>query len=148
MQRLEHSIRIEAPVEHVWKFYLDRSHWSDWMPRGEWSDFSGPLDEVGTTYVGGMRIMGHEFKATYKVVEVVPQRLYHERGIEWSEDNRIRLEPEGDGTRLTVESEWEMPGNLPKFIQDLMSKAYMERQVRHMLADFKAFAEATVPVPV
>lgn len=147
MQHMQDAIHIEAPVEHVWSFYLDTSHWSDWMPRAEYLDFSGPLDKVGTTYVGGMRIMGHEMKATYKVVEVVPQRLYHEQS-EWGPmDTRIRFEPEADGTLVTVESDYEMPGHLPKFIQDLMSKHWMERQARQMLGDFKALAEATVPVP-
>jgi uncharacterized membrane protein len=148
MQHFEDSIRIEAPVEHVWTFYLDTSHWSDWMPRAEYLDFSGPLDQVGTTYVGGMRIMGHEMKATYEVVEIVPQRLYHERSEMGPMDTRVRFEPEGDETLVTMESDYEMPRHLPKFIQDLMSKHWMERQVRQMLEDFKALAEATVPVAV
>ena len=149
MQHLEHTIHIDAPVQHVWDFYLDTSHWQDWMPRVSYlGDFSGPLDQVGTTYVGGMRIMGHEFKATYEVLEIVPQRLYHERSDYGPGDNRIRFEPEGDGTLLTIESDWEMPGHLPKVIQDLMSKRWMERQVVQMLGDFKALAEATVPVAV
>jgi uncharacterized protein YndB with AHSA1/START domain len=148
MQHLTDSIHIDAPVEHVWTFFFDRSHWSDWMPRGEYSDFSGPLDQVGTTYVGGMRIMGHEFKATYEVLEVVPQRLYHERGEMGPEESYMRFEPEGDGTRLSFESDFEVPGHLPKVIQDLVSKRWMERQTHQMLEDFKSLAEATVPVAV
>ena len=147
MQHFEDSIHIDAPVEHVWAFYLDTSRWHDWMPRAECSDFSGPLDKVGTTYVGSMRIMGHEMKATYKVIEIVPQRLYREQSAEWGpSENRIRFEPEADGTLLTMESDFEMP-HLPKVIQDLMSRHWMERQVRQMLGDFKSLAEATAPVP-
>jgi uncharacterized membrane protein len=148
MQHMQDSIHIEAPIEHVWGFYLDTSHWSDWQPRAEYMDFSGPLDQVGTTYVGGMRIMGHEVKATYKVVEVDPPRLYHERS-EWGPmDTWIRLAPEGSGTLVTVESDYEMPAHLPGFIKDLMSKRWIERQTRTMLEDFKALAETTVAVPV
>jgi hypothetical protein len=29
-----------------------------------------------------------------------------------------------------------------------MTKSFFERQMRHMLQDFKALAEATVPAPV
>ncbi len=25
-------VRIEVPIEHVWPFYRDTSHWQDWMP--------------------------------------------------------------------------------------------------------------------
>ncbi len=148
MQHMQDSIHIDAPVAHVWAFYLDTSHWSDWMPRAEYQDFSGPLDQVGTTYVGGMRIMGHEMKATYKVVEIVPEHLYREHSDWGPMDTQMRFEPEGKGTLLTVESDYEMPGHLPRFIQDLLSKRWMERQERQMLEDFKALAEATVPVAV
>ena len=147
MQHMQDSIHIDAPVDHVWAFYLDTSHWSDWMPRAEYLDFSGPLDKVGTTYIGGMRIMGHEMKATYKVVEVVPERLYREHSDWGPMDTEIRFEPVGDGTQVTMQADYELP-HLPKFIQDLMSKHWMERQTRQMLEDFKALAEATVPIPV
>jgi carbon monoxide dehydrogenase subunit G len=117
------------------------------MPRVSYlGDFSGPLDKVGTTYVGAMKIMGHEFRTKYEVVEIVPQRLYHERHDFGPGDNRIRFEPEGEGTLVTVVSDHEMPGHLPKVIQELMTKHWMERQVTQMLGDFKALAEATVPV--
>jgi uncharacterized membrane protein len=145
MEHFRDEVRIEAPVEHVWAFYLDTSHWSDWMPRAAYSDFSGPLDQVGTTYVGGMRLMGHEMKATYKVIEIVPQRLYHERSDMGPMETFIRFEPEGDATRVIVESDYEMPGHLPGFIRNLMTKNWIERNTRQMLGDFKALAEATVP---
>ena len=149
MQHLEQSIHIDAPVEHVWDFYFDTSHWPDWMPRVSYlGDFSGPLDQVGTTYVGAMKIMGHEFKTKYEVLEIEPHRLYRERSDFGPGENRIRFVPEGDGTLMTVESEYEVPGHLPKVILDLMSKHWMERQITQMLGDFKALAEATIPVAV
>ena len=95
---MEHSrqeIRVEAPVEHVWKSYCDTSHWEDWMPRGKFSELGGPVDKVGTTYVGAMKIMGFEMKATTKVKEVEPLRLIHEHSDYGPEDNYIRAEPDG-----------------------------------------------------
>ena len=50
-----------------------------------------------------------------------------------------------DATNVVVESDYEMPGKIPGFIKDLMTKGWMERQGREMLADFKALAEAKVP---
>jgi hypothetical protein len=38
-----------------------------------------------------------------------------------------------------------MPGKVPGFIKDLISKGWMERSAHQMLADFKALAEANVP---
>ena len=145
MQHMREEVRVEAPVEHVWKFYCDTSRWHDWMPRGEFSDFSGPVDKVGTTYVATMRLMGHEMKQTQEVVEVEPLRLIHEHTDNGPMDNYYRLEPDGDATRLVIESDWEIPGKLPGFIKDIVNKGWAERNTRNMLSDFKALAEAKVP---
>jgi uncharacterized membrane protein len=145
MQHMHLETRVEAPVEHVWKFYCDTSHWEDWMPRGTFSDFSGPVDQVGTTYVGAMKIMGFEMKATTEVKEVEPLRLIHEHSDYGPEDNYIRFEPDGEATKVVVDSDWDMPGKVPGFIKDLISKGWMERSAHQMLEDFKALAEAKVP---
>lgn len=39
------------------------------------------------------------------------------------------------------------PGHLPEFIQKVATKGWMERNMRHMLEDFKTLAEAKIPVP-
>lgn len=145
MQHLREEIRVEAPVEHVWDFYCDTSNWKDFLPRGEFSDFSGPVDKVGTTYVATMRLMGFEMKQTFEIVGVEPLRLIHEHTDSGPMDNTIRLEPDGDATRVVMESDWEMPGKVPDFIKDFVGKGWVERNTRNVLADFKALAEAKVP---
>jgi ligand-binding SRPBCC domain-containing protein len=145
MQHLHLETRIEAPVEHVWEFYCDTSHWEDFMPRATFSEFSGPVDQVGTTYVSTMRLMGHEMKTTQTVVEVEPLRLIHEHNDDGPMDSYMRFEHNGDATRLIVESDYELPGKLPGFIKAIATKGWVERSHRNMLADFKALAEAKVP---
>ena len=147
MDHMRHEIRVEAPVDHVWAFLCDTSRWSDWMPRGQYSDFSGPYDQVGTTYLSTMKWMGFEMKQTATVVEVEPLKLIHEHTDDGPMDSFMRLEPEGDATRVIFESDYEMPGHIPRVIKNLMTKSFMDRQMRHALGDFKALAEATVPVP-
>ena len=147
MNHMHQEVRIEAPVEHVWAFYCDTSHWEDWMPRAKYSDRSGPVDKVGTTYVATMRLMGFEMKTTYKVVEVEPLRLIHEHTDTGPMDNIMRFEPDGEATRFVLDSDWEMPGKLPGFIKDLVNKGWAERNTHQALVDFKALAEAKVPVP-
>jgi len=58
------------------------------------------------------------------------------------------MEPEGDCTRVSVGADWAMPGHLPGFIKNLMTKSWVERHMRQQMEDFKALAEATVPAPV
>ena len=142
MHHMHEEVRIDAPVERVWDFYRDTSHWQDWMPRVKSLEFSGPVDKVGTTYSATMRLMGFEMKETYKIVEVEPLRLIHEHADNGPVDNYMRFEPDGEATRVVIDSDWEMPGKLPGFIKDLASKGWVERNSHQMLSDFKALAEA------
>lgn len=145
MDHIREEIRIEAPVEHVWAFLCDTSRWHDWMPRGEFSDFSGPYDQVGTTYAWKMKMMGVEMAGTSTVLEVEPLKLIREHTDTRMEENSFRFEPEGDATRVIIESDFEVPGHIPGFLKKLITKSFMERQTRHMLGDFKALAELKVP---
>jgi uncharacterized protein YndB with AHSA1/START domain len=147
MEHMRGELRIEAPVEHVWKFLCDTSRWHDWMPRGEFSDFSGPYDQVGTTYRWKIRMMGFGMEGTGRVLEVEPLRLIHEHTDEGRQDVYYRFEPDGDATRMIIESDYELPENIPGFLKNLMTKSFFERQARHMFEDFKTLAEAKVPVP-
>ena len=145
MQHIRDEIVIEAPVDHVWAYLIDSSHWDEIQPRAKHTDFSGPLDQVGTTFVQTAKMMGIEMKTTLTVVEVEPLKLCHVRGDPGPWDMSWRLESEGDATRLILESDYDMPGKLPGFIKDLMTKGWMEGNVHRILTDIKAFTEATVP---
>jgi uncharacterized protein YndB with AHSA1/START domain len=146
MQQFHDQVRIDAPVEQVWAFLCDPAHLHDWATQTEWSDVSGPLDQVGTTFVQTARIMGHEMKGTLEVLEVEPQRLLRLRSDQ-GVNMVFRFEAQGGGTVLTLEGDYQMP-HLPAFLQNLMSKSYIERNTRHQLENIKALVEATVAVPV
>jgi uncharacterized membrane protein len=148
MEHLREEIRIDAPVEHVWAFYCDTTHWTDIMPRIASLEVHGPIDKVGTTYVASMRLMGFEIKSTFEIVEVEAQRLIHEHTDNGPMDNTIHFEPDGEGTRVVIESDWQVPGHWPGFIKDLVAKGMAERSTRHMLSELKALSEATVPALV
>ena len=146
MRHMQHAVRVEAPVEHVWAFYCDTSRWHEWLPRGEFTDFTGPVDQVGTTYVVTVRFPGYTSVQPMELVEVEPLRLIHGHNDDWPKDNYIRFEPDGEATNFVMESDFEMPGRMPDFLKDLMVKGMVERQHRKILASFKALAEAKVPV--
>ena len=145
MKHFHDEIHIEAPVEQVWAFFGDATHWDDWMPRRKTTDVSGPLDQVGTTFVQSSKLMGVDMKWTTKVLEVEPQRLIRMHSDTGPMDNTFRFEPDGEATNLVVESDYEMPGRVPGVFKDMVNKGWAERNFRNSMADFKALAEAKVP---
>ena len=145
MQHIRDEISIEAPAEHVWSYLTDGSNWDEIQPRAKHTDFSGPLDQVGTTFVQTSKMMGFESKYTVTVDEVERPRLCRLSAEPGPWSMTWRLEPEGETTNLILESEYDIPGPLPGALKNLMNKAWMEGSVRKMLLDIKAFAEATVP---
>jgi hypothetical protein len=60
-------------------------------------------------------------------------------------DDVYRFERDGDATRLIGESDYKLPGKMPGFIKDVMTKGWLERYMRQMMEDFKTLAEAKVP---
>jgi pimeloyl-ACP methyl ester carboxylesterase len=139
-------LRIEAPVEHVWAFLCDTSRWHDWDSRSAYSDFSGPVDQAGTTFVETSRIMGRGITAHHTVVEVEPERLLRHRSDKGF-DVSFLLEPDGAATRLTIDVAYQLPGPLPGFAADFLGRGFVEPTGRRAAAAFKALAEATAPVP-
>ena len=144
MNHIQVETRIEAPVEHAWAYLCDPSHMDDWS-MGKW-EYSGPSDQVGTTLVQTSRMMGVEDKTTWTVIEVEPSRLLHLRMDPGPGDLFFRMEPEGGATHLALETDYEMPKHMPGFLKSLMSRSFVERQMRHQMENLKAFTEATVPV--
>ena len=142
MRHYRGEVRIEAPAEQVWAILVDKSRLHEWTPRSRFTDFSGPLDQVGTTYSDTTRLMGFGFEMTNEVVEVEAPRLYHEHSDDGPIDTIIRLEPDGDATRLLVECDYEIPGRLPGFLKDFIDGRMSQRFPREMMRDLKALAEA------
>ena len=148
MIHFRHEIRIEAPVEGVWAVLCDASRWKEWAPRSEFSDFSGPVDEVGTTYSDTTRLFGIPFRMVTEVVEVEPLRLYHEHTDTGPVDTVIHLQPDGDTTRLVLESDADVAGilgKLPSFLKYPIARRVGEWNWRQYMAGLKALSESNVP---
>jgi carbon monoxide dehydrogenase subunit G len=146
--RLHDDILIEAPVETVVAVFCDTERLSSIKSMGgmkhEMSNFSGPMDQVGTTFDVNWRIAGIDGKVTNTIIEVEPNRLIRIRGGD-GDITAYRFEPEGSGTRVSLDGEAEM-SRIYKLLDKVVLRNAMEKGTREFLEKMKGWAEAKVPV--
>ncbi len=103
------SIHIDAPVETVFDYVKDPAHFYDAMPdrmRAKLRAVNVTPEGVGTTYEW---VAGH--LAGFELVGVITRQEYvvNERIVDSSSTGPVwtwTLEPDGDGTRLTLAFEY------------------------------------------
>ncbi len=144
---VRHDIWIKAPVEEVFALYCDTARWPEfWLEgTGELRNISGPIDQVGTTFEGTMRVAGKEISGTMRVVQVEPDRLVRYENEQGELGFTYRFEAEGDGTRFVHEGGYSTAGLLGKLADRLILRRYMDQSSRYMLEKMKEIAEAPVP---
>jgi uncharacterized protein YndB with AHSA1/START domain len=142
------DIWIAASVEEVFALYCDATRWRELTgaDMGEITSVSGPIDQVGTTFEGTMRIAGRKISGTMRIAEVEPPRLVRVQNDEGAMGFVYRFEPEGNGTRFSADAEYEMTSPLSRLADKVVLHGYMDRAMRHMTGRMKEMAEAKVPV--
>jgi uncharacterized protein YndB with AHSA1/START domain len=138
------STRVAAPVEDVFAL------WTSLERMGEWvggvtgvSDVSGPIDQVGTTYVVHFGPM----KSPTEILEVDPPRRFATRFGSWLLRGRssATFEPDGDGTRVT--QEFETVGRISAISSWVFSRGSYEGSFRGELEKFARIAERGARTP-
>jgi uncharacterized protein YndB with AHSA1/START domain len=145
MSHVKLDILVEAPVEDVVAVFRDTERWSEIKTLGgmqhEMSNFTGPLDQVGSTFDVKGHIAGIPYKRTNTVAQVEPNLILI-RGS-GNDDMYYRFEPEGSGTRVSIEYEM---SSFDKALDKVVLRGAMERGGQEFLEKMKAWAEAKVPV--
>jgi carbon monoxide dehydrogenase subunit G len=142
--RHETSISVNATPERAWEVMKDVERWPEWTP----SMSKVELLQPGEVQVSAkVRITQPKFpSAVWTVTKVEPNRY-----LEWRSTSPIltstgehRIEPEGDGCRLTLAIE--QTGLLVPVLKLFYEKtilAYLDLEAK----GFKARAESGVPSP-
>lgn len=146
---MRRSWHVDAPVETVFEYFKDPGKWEQ-TALMEVHDVKVTKDGVGTNYawdlkMGRLRLGGFEV-----LTEVEPHKRIAERSS-WSMFGKwlYTFEPEGKGTKVTIEVEpqsvWGLPGldrlvglatarmgeyTMPKFIEAMESSTKAEKPER------------------
>jgi len=132
------STHVAAPPEQVFGL------WTDLERMGEWvggvtgvSDVSGPVDQVGTTYIVHFGPM----KSPTEILEVDRPRVFATRFGNWLLRGRssATFESDGDGTRVT--QSFETVGLISAISSWVFSRGSYEGSFRGELEKFARLAE-------
>lgn len=145
MTRIKKSIRIEAPVERVWKLLTDLDRFHEWAPVR--MKLTSEKQGLGATYHTTGKFLGINFK--------IDQRC-----VEWEEDSKWSytmpfgrkeaklswvLNSYQSGTNLTEIFEYELPYSFPgKLIDELMFRRYIGKMMKKELEDMKSLLESNL----
>lgn len=102
---IQRSYHFEAPVEAVFEFFKDPNQWAE-VSLMDVHDVKVTKEGVGTNYTWGVKLAGIPVQGFEVLTDVVPNKHISERSSmamagKWEYD----FEPEGTGTKVTVEIE-------------------------------------------
>jgi uncharacterized membrane protein len=153
MTHLRLTEHFEAPIDRVFELGADFKRYPEWnVSYNEVKEVTGPADKVGTRIHGVMRILGRPMEGWGEVVEVERPRMMKiaGTGLEGGHVTTMyRLTPAGTGTDFEAVVDYELPaGVFGKIADKLYVEKATERDLRHSIENFKALAEAKVPIEV
>jgi hypothetical protein len=118
------SLHIEAPVAKVFSFFRDPGNFAQAAPEQiEFTDVVLTDEGVGTRYSWSTTIAGIPFRGTNTYTDFAPDRLITDRSSSALEGTwTYTFEPEGSGTRLSVENRARWIWNVPP-LRQLLDRA-------------------------
>jgi uncharacterized membrane protein len=150
MRHVHAEVRVDAPARHVFELACDWRRQPEWNPYLRLDDVNGPIDRVGTSFASTLSLLGQHIHSLGVITEVVPDRLVRIHGAataggtsEWA----YRFVPEGEATLCRLDIEYETPGVIHGVLDLIAYHRALERAANHIAENFKAVAEAAVPVP-
>ncbi len=131
----EQSFHVDAPVTKVFDFFRDPSNWAELEPEGvQFKDVRLTEEGLGTHYSWAAKIAGVSIEGFNVFTEFVPDRHI----TDWSSSSlegtwTYSFEPEGSGTKLTVENRgrsfWRLPP-LERLLDRVAAKTHEPRFAR------------------
>jgi acetyl-CoA C-acetyltransferase len=153
MGHVRDSFYVDAPPEEVWAVGADPARLPEWnVTVVDVKDVSGPLESPGARYTTVSKIAGRPLEITWTVERA--ERPKHAEAtattpLGGSARQVVDYSPEGKGTRVSVDIEFEIsPGLLGQIVSKVFAERSVERDIKHSGENFKALVEELQRVPV
>ena len=134
MAELTESVLVEASLAEVWGYYFEPSGWPAWvdgfhavesaerLPGGRRARWSGARPRPAAARCSE-RVLAHEPRTLHRIAFADPES---------SGELTTRFEVEGEGTRVTLELDYALPGSGP--FAWLTERIFVRGQVRAVAA--------------
>jgi len=143
MARIEESVEIKRPVDKVFAYTTDAKSWPKWQstfPEAEQTS-QGSVG-VGTTFKGGIRMMGLSMKWTAKATEYEANRKFGKDIACGSITNQQHntYDPIEGGTRFTIVYDLKVGGLMKLFSPMIVCST--RKALKKALGNLKGILEA------
>ena len=143
MAKLSKSITINAPVEKVFEFVTEPTNLPKFWPSLiDVSDVKRSRDQV-ESYHWVYKMGGVKFEGETELSEVLAnQRVVAKNSGGIPSEFVWTYAPEGDGTKVTVDVEYKVPGAVLGRLAEPLVIKMNEREAETLLANLKGMMEA------
>ena len=152
MTRIERAIVINRPPEAVFEVLIDLDRLPDWATIVvETNDAPEPPIRTGSTFRQTIKVMGIPLESTWQVIELERSRHVAYEALALG-GGRLALRqtiiPIGDGSRVEMEVDYDLPGGL---LGDIADHVFVERhnegEAERSLENLKRLVESTPALP-
>lgn len=144
MASLKRTILINAPVEKVFRYFVEPTNQPELWPSMKQVKDLQQSPNGGTSFRFVYKTFGRHFEGTCEVIEYVANQLWVSRDIEGRVEGRhaMMFQPEADSTRIITEGEYCVHIPLLGRLAAAFVVKRNEREYEEMLSTLKAKMEA------
>ena len=147
MTRIERTVDLPSTPDEVFAVLTDLDRLHDWATIVvETRDISDRPLRNGSTFCQTVRVLGQELESDWRVTELdAPHVISYEASSPMGGSLAMtqRVEPHGDGSRVQLELDYELPGGL---IGAVVDRVYLEQkneeEAEKSLANLRALLQS------
>jgi uncharacterized membrane protein len=143
MTTLERNVLINASADDIQAISDDPARLPEWYAGIEQAEGDGVFPEPG----GKVELVYKAAGITFNLTQTSVERVAGQSGVNQMEGmitgtNRMTFAPEGEGTRVTMSFEYEMPGGgIGKVVDRLVAERMNAQNLEKSLENLKTLAE-------
>jgi len=142
MATIEGNLFINAPIETVWEYVTQINSIPDWFEGVKSVKSDDDVLSLGTAMDVTYGVAGQDIEMEVKTIEFIPGQLIVQstKGM-LSAETHYQYKSEGDGTRVTAHSDYQISGGLLGKLAEQVVKSALNSNKEKTLQNLKSQCE-------